>query len=106
MSETQIPAVVGVKPIGSQILIELLNAQELSGSTKLIIGSENAAKEWAPQAYVVALGPSVTKEWGVAVGDRVAVVGNFNPMPISSPNGRKLVIIEPHVIKAVLVEAK
>lgn len=94
--------VVDVKPVGSQILVEMLSAKEASGS---ILELGDNADIGAPQAYVLALGPSLkADEFGIRVGDRVVVAGNFTPIPPFGNNDRKKGVLEPHNVKAVLVE--
>ncbi len=97
-----VPSVSGVKPVGSQILVEFLTTQEALG-TKLHVGEET--KAGAPQGYVKALGPRVDKDWGINVGDRVLCSGSFTPCP-EVKSDRMLGLVEPHVIKAILEENK
>lgn len=102
-----IPAVTGVKPCGSQILVEVLTAQEALG-TKLVV-SESTSINGAPQGYIVATGPKVATDLGFKVGDRVTLHGNFTPVPEGQKFDRKnpdrpWILIEPHQIKAVFVE--
>jgi hypothetical protein len=103
---TRVPGVVGVKPCGSQVLVELLTAQEALG-TVLHVDSA-ASVNGAPQGYIVELGPS-TPELGFKKGDRVTLHGNYTPVP----EGQKLkrgnthrpwILIDPHQIKAVFIE--
>lgn len=104
---TSVPAVVGVKPCGTQVLVEILTAQEALG-TKLVV-SETASVNGAPQGYVLAVGPKVASDLGFKVGDRVTLHGNFTPLPegqkVNKKNpDRPWILIEPHQIKAVFVE--
>ena len=98
-----VPSVKKVKPVGSQILVEFLTAQEALG-TKLHMSDD--IKAGAPQGYVLALGPKVEEmNWGMKVGDRVLCSGSFTPCPeATSDSGRMIGLVEPHVIKAVLEE--
>jgi co-chaperonin GroES (HSP10) len=99
-----VPSVSSVRPVGAQILVEFLSAQEALG-TKLLLDDKVAAG--APQGYVMALGPKVEEmQWGLKVGDRVLCSGSYTPCPEAglSKSGRMLGLVEPHVIKAVLEE--
>ena len=100
-----IPPIKGVEPIGNQILVELLTPQELM-NTPLHLGNAPAKTiNGAPQAYVMKIGPMVAKEWGLNEGLRVVLSGNFTPLPeAASKNDRPLAMVEPHTIKAILVE--
>lgn len=99
--EQSTSALIGVKPVGSHILVEILTAQESLG-TKLTV--TNTSDVGAPQGYVLAVGPSFKEEdWGFTVGDRVLLQGKHIPLPIIS-EGRSKSIVEPTMIKAVLVE--
>lgn len=99
---SSVPSVKGVKPVGAQILVEFLSAQEALG-TKLHVSEET--KVGAPQGYVLALGPQIDEKWGISVGDRVICSGNFTPCP-EVKNDRMLGLVEPHVVKGVLIEDK
>ena len=94
------PKVTGAKPVGSQVLIEVLTSKEILG-TNLTIGEVELG---APQAYIVAFGPKTAAEdWGFEVGSRVVLSGKFTPLP--EIKGKRIAaVVEPHTIKAVLVE--
>ena len=103
----KVPGVVGVNPCGSQVLVEVLTAQEALGT---ILQIDSAASvNGAPQGYVVKLGPKVASDWGFKVGDRVTLSGNFTPLPEgqkfqrNNPD-RMWILVEPIQIKAVFVE--
>lgn len=103
----RVPAVVGVNPCGSQILVELLTAQEALG-TILQIDSA-ASMNGAPQGYIISVGPKVPSDLGFAKGDRVTLHGNYTPIPEGQKLDRKnshrpLILVEPQQIKAVFVE--
>jgi len=103
----KVPSVVGVKPCGTQVLIELLTAQEALGTILTIESSSSI--NGAPQGYVIAFGPKVPLELGFAVGDRVTLHGNFTPLPESNKfnkenSHRPWILVEPQQIKAVFVE--
>jgi hypothetical protein len=95
--------ITGYKPVASQILIEILTAQEVSG-TKIYV--EKDVKLGAPQAYIRGFGPSFKPEdWGYNMGDRVVLTGNFTPLPkIDDNDPHQWGVIEPTSIKAVLLE--
>lgn len=96
--------VVGCKPCGNQVLIELLTAQEMA-NTSLIIGSNTKKVGAEYQAIILGIGPQVnTETYGFNVGDRVVISGNAVPAPDYGPeNDREKVIVDPYAIKAVLV---
>lgn len=99
---TVVPGIDDVNPVGSQILFEKLTAQELQSSTLHI--PDSAVAGGPPQGYILKIGPkTVPEEWGFKVGDRVVLIGNYTPVPTQAGN-REWGVIEPHQIKAVLVE--
>jgi len=92
-----------VKPTGSQVLVELLSAQEAIGTNLIIEG--DSAHTGAPQAYVLDAGPTCSPEnWGFKVGDRVLLQGKHVPLPNLPEWTRMRSLVEPTMIKAVLVE--
>jgi hypothetical protein len=103
--ETAAPAIVGVKPLGTQILFEELTQKEILG-TKLVLGGTTSNKD-APQAYVLSVGPKVDPDWGIRAGQRVVISGNYTPIPeCAGSHGRKMGVCEPFNIKAILLEDK
>jgi hypothetical protein len=103
----RVPAVVGVNPCGTQVLVELLTAQEALGTVLQIDSS--AATNGAPQGYIVSVGPKVPSDLGFSVGDRVTLHGNYTPIPEGQKFNRKnshrpWILVEPHQIKAVFME--
>jgi hypothetical protein len=97
------PKVKAVHPFGSSVLIELLTPDEILG-TSLIIGEDTEVGS-APQAYVIELGPKLTEECGLGIGDRVLVQGKFVPVEnTNEETKRPRGIVEIHNIKAVLEE--
>lgn len=104
---SRVPSISGVRPCGTQVLVELLTAQEALGTILQIDSS--ASVNGAPQGYIVALGPKVAEDLGFKAGDRVTLHGNYTPVPevqkVSRRNGhRPWILVEPHQIKAVFVE--
>jgi hypothetical protein len=104
---SKVPSIKGVKPVGSQVLVELLTPQEILG-TELYIPEEGKGRtiNGAPQGYILDGGPLVDfASWGFKKGDRVTLSGSFTPLPEeASKNSRPLSLVEPHCIKAVLLE--
>lgn len=103
----RVPSVVDVNPCGTQVLVELLTAQEALGTVLQIDSS--ASVNGAPQGYVLALGPKVPADLGFQKGNRVTLHGNYTPLPESQKLSRKnphrpWILVEPHQIKAVFVE--
>lgn len=104
---SRVPSVSGVRPCGTQVLVELLTAQEALGT---ILQIDSAASvNGAPQGYVVAVGPKVADDLGFKTGDRVTLHGNYTPVPEGqkfnrSNSHRPWILVEPHQIKAVFVE--
>lgn len=86
-------------PCGSQILLELLTAQEMLG-TKIIVNETKTMKEF--QAVILGIGPLVSDTYGFKAGDRVLISGNGTPVPNYDNSGRDKILMEPHCIKAVL----
>jgi len=99
---SSVPSISGIRPVGTQILVEFLTAQEALG-TRLHVGDE--VKAGAPQGYVKFVGPKVDPDWGIKVGDRVLCSGNFTPCP-EIKSDRMVGLVEPHCIKAILEESK
>lgn len=99
----RVPTVVGAKPTGSQILIEILTPQELSGATFLVDGKTDLKVPL--QGYVRAVGPSVRPdEWGFKVGSRVLISGSGVMAPNYDHSHRDRFFMDPNSIKAVLDE--
>ena len=103
----RVPSIVGVRPCGTQVLVELLTAQEALGTVLQIDSS--ASVNGAPQGYVVSVGPKVPADLGFQKGDRVTLHGNYTPVPecqkVERDNPhRPWILVEPHQIKAVFSE--
>jgi hypothetical protein len=62
-----------VHPFGSKLLVEVLTSKEMLG-TNLFVGEE-AKFEGAPQAFIAELGPQVSPESGLKVGQRIYWTG-------------------------------
>ena len=99
-----VPSIKGVKPAGSQVLVEVLTAQETLGTTIHLTDNDASAAGGAPQGYVKGVGPKVQTDIGFEVGNRVVLTGNFTPIPEFGDGHRPLILVDPHQIKAVLEE--
>lgn len=100
MSKKVVGKVCGFKPVGTMVFVEMLTAEESSG-TQLCLGN---AKPTTPQAYVVAVGPAFKEaEWGYKVGDRVMLAGTYNPVP-NYDEGRDKGSVLPHEVRGILLE--
>lgn len=97
-----VKSVSGVKPCGSQVLVEILTPQELM-NTNLSL-SEKTDLKVPLQGYIRAVGPSFNEAFGYKVGDRVLISGSGVMSPNHNNNHRDTFIMEPSAIKAVLIE--
>ena len=92
--------VKSVKPLGTQVLLELLTAQEMLG-TKVIVNDMVQHKEF--HGIVVAVGNCLDmSKQGFKVGDRVLLSGTGVPVPNYDNSNREKILMEPFCIKAVL----
>ena len=99
-----VPKIISCKPVGSAVLIEHLTDNEMMG-TNLVLAKSSAKTVEIQQAYVLAVGPHYDEKiFGFKVGDRVTVSGSYNPLPKFYDGQRELGIVEPHAIRAILVE--
>lgn len=99
-----LPKVKSAHPFGSKILVEVLRADEIIGSSLHL--SENTQVDGAPQAYIMELGPGVCKDSGLSVGQRVYWTGKGTQ--IDNPactNGRTNALLEISNILAIIEEA-
>jgi len=97
--------IVGCKPVGSQILVEHLTDNEMLGTSLALPGGKSGNNS-VQQSIVLDYGPGFDpKSWGYDKGDRVMVVGSYNPVPkFSDSQEREMGIIEPHNVRAVLLQ--
>jgi co-chaperonin GroES (HSP10) len=106
------PDIKAVKPLGGQVLVEILLEEEVSPQSNIILpdsarGKGNTGVGGAPQGYVLDIGPGLPAGFGIKVGDRVLLQGAFVPLPKLSDNrngSRERALVEPHTIKAILEE--
>lgn len=68
-----LPKAKAVHPFGSKILVEVLRADEIMGSS--IHLNESVQLDGAPQAYIMELGPTVPADCGLKVGQRIYWTG-------------------------------
>jgi hypothetical protein len=100
-----LPKAKSVHPFGSKILVEILRADEILGSTLHI--SENTQMEGAPQAYITEVGPSVSGDIGLKVGQRIYWTGKGTQIENPScKNGRVNALLEISNVLAVIEEEK
>ena len=98
------PKVKGVRPCGSQVLVELLTQQEMMGTNISI--SDKVDLKIPRQGYVRSVGPGFKSEdFGFKVGDRVLISGGGVLAPDYDGCHRERFFMEPHAIKSVLEEA-
>jgi co-chaperonin GroES (HSP10) len=93
--------IIGITPVLSQILVELLTPEEAM-NTRLTLGEKT--NYGAPQGIVLAVGPTLTPEAGIKKGDRVLLQGTFVPVPNYDNSRRDKGIVEVHNIKGVFQE--
>lgn len=89
-------------PAGNQVLIEILTAQEMAGTSLML--TERADLKVPLQGFVRAAGPNCQcANWGFKIGDRVLISGSGVKAPNYDNSHRERYFMEPHSIKAVLV---
>lgn len=96
-----LPEIKGTKPVGTGILIELLTAQEMMGTTLFV---DEDSKIPVHQAYVLDIGPKVPEDYGIKKGDRVWISGSICFAPNYDNSPRKRGTLEFNMIKGVIVE--
>jgi hypothetical protein len=103
-----LPKVKSVSPFGSKILVETLRDDEIMGSQLYVgAGKGTGGADGAPQALIVKLGPTVPKDSGLEVGQRVYWTGKGTA--ISDPEtseGRARALLEVSNILAIIEEDK
>lgn len=98
-----LPKIKSVHPFGSKILVEILKADEVLGTALHL--SENMQVDGAPQAYITELGPTVSPDCGLAVGQRIYWTGKGTQIdnPACS-SGRVNALLEINNILAIIEE--
>jgi hypothetical protein len=103
MKDKDVPKIKAVHPFGSKILIEVLKPDEVLG-TKLYLGDRTEV-DGAPQAYIVELGSTVSKESGLEVGQRIFWEGKGTPVQDPrAKNDRIRALLEISNVKAIIEE--
>lgn len=98
-----VPKIKDLKPVGSQVLVEILTPNEIMGTNLAI--SEKVDLKVPLQGYVKAVGPSFNSEsWGFSVGNRVLISGSGVMAPNYDNSNRDRFFMEPTAIRSVLVE--
>lgn len=98
-----VPKISGVKPTGSQVLIEILTPNELMGTNLAI--TDKVDLKVPLQGYVTAAGPSFKSDvWGFDIGDRVLISGSGVMAPNYDSSKRDRFFMEPTSVKSVLLE--
>jgi len=95
--------ITDIKPVGMSILVSLLSAKEILG-TKLHL--PNVEQTDFPQAKILSFGKKfepVAKEYGIDVGDRVVIAGDYMPLPKCDAYAGELALVDWSAIKAVLI---
>lgn len=106
------PDIKAVRPLGAQVLVEVFLEEEVSPQSSIILPDVAKNKGdrgvgGAPQGRVLDIGPGLSPEFGIKVGDRVLLQGSFVPLPKLADGrdgARERALVEPHTIKAVLEE--
>ena len=97
------PEIKALQPCGSQVLVEILTAQELA-NTKITI-SEKTDLKVPLQGYIRAAGPGFKPDdWGFKIGDRVLISGAGVIAPNYDDCHRDRFFMEPNSIRSVLIE--
>lgn len=98
---------VGIRPVGSQILVELLTYSEQHPTNGILHANGKFAKDEARHGWVRKIGPTVKEsDWSFREGDRVLISGSGTPVPkFEGCNDREWVLLEPYTLKAVLEES-
>lgn len=90
-----------ILPAGNQVLVQRITEDELIGSSFVI----STQKQSSNQGYIVAIGPTVSKDCGLNVGDRVLLQGSFVPVPqYDGDNDHEQNLVFPDMIKGIILE--
>lgn len=88
-----------IKPVGSQIVVSLLEINESLGTSLLMPSNVKSAP---PHGIVLAFGPKLDKDCGLSVGDRVLLDGTYKLLPQFGDSKTKA-LIEFHNIRGIVV---
>ncbi len=100
---TKFKKIKNVKPFGSSILVQRLNADETLATNLYVDKAADVSN--VPQCRIVEFGPSVKpSDLGLKVGDRVVCVGTSTLVPSLDNDDHEYNVIEVHNIKALLIE--
>lgn len=69
---SSVPSIKDVKPLGTNVYVEVLSVQESIGTKLDLPGSTEVRVN---EAYVLGIGPRVPKEHGLEVGQRIFISG-------------------------------
>lgn len=94
--------IIDCTPASRLILVEMLDAQEVLGTSLAIPGEK--VDVGSPQGRILKIGPQIDETWGFKEGDRVLLQGSFVPCPPYGESAERG-LLEPHMIKAVLIES-
>ena len=97
-----LPKIKSIHPFGSKILVDCLRADEILGTR--LAGVEKSELDGAPQAYIVEIGPSLSDEAGLKVGQRVYWTGKGTPVEDPRQPSRIRALLEISNIIAVIKE--
>jgi len=103
---SSVPKIADVSPLGTNVYVEVLSAQETMGTNLDLPGTTEVRVN---EAYVLGIGPRVPKEHGLEVGQRVFISGPivFGPDYQSyrfSADGRKRGCVDYSAVKGLCVE--
>lgn len=98
----KVPAIKGIRPYGSKILVEVLNPDEVL-NTNLFV-DKDAKVSGAPQAYILELGNQVPPDSGLEVGQRIYWTGKGTSIEDPRSTDRVRALLELHNILAIIEE--
>lgn len=101
--ENTVPTIKSVHPCGHKVLVECLRNDEIYSTNIEVVDSANVSD--VNQAYVIAVGPTVPKEWGLQPGQRIYWTGKGLPVDDPRANyGRKRVLLDVSNVVAIIEE--
>ena len=96
--------VIDCTPGATLVMVRMLDANEVLGTT-LVLAGDTDPDQGAPQAYILKLGSLVDEKFGFEPGQRVLLQGTFVPVPQYGDDEHMKGLVDPHNIKAILVES-